>query len=40
MKNLEFMELSAQELESVNGGGLTIIKYEDGHLYILGFKVF
>ncbi len=40
MKNLEFKELSAQELEEVNGGGLTILKYEDGHLYFLGFKIF
>lgn len=36
----EFMELNAQELESVNGGLLTILKFEDGHLYFLGFKLF
>lgn len=40
MKNLEFNELNAQELENVNGGALTIIKWEDGHLYFLGFKIF
>jgi hypothetical protein len=41
MKNLHFLELNAQELESVNGGGwLTILKFEDGHLFFLGFKLF
>ena len=40
MANLEFKELNAQELESVNGGEFTIIKWKDGrHLYILGFEI-
>ncbi|MCE5178254.1 MAG: class IIb bacteriocin, lactobin A/cerein 7B family [Porphyromonadaceae bacterium] len=40
MRKNEFNELNAQELESVNGGWLTILKFEDGHLYFLGFKLF
>ncbi len=34
------MELDAQELEEVKGGWLTILRFEDGHLYFLGIKVF